>query len=105
MELGVATLGEEEEQAEPRDLVPLGDVGAQPRGGELVVGLELLDVAGEGVRVAGADGEEGALLVGLAGEGEDGLGGGCGGGEGLEAEEGELGLGQEGVRVGVGHGG
>lgn len=105
MELGVEALGQEQQQAEARDAVPLGDVGGQDVGGQLVEGLELLDVAGEGGGVAGADGKEGALLVRLAGEGEDVLGRGGARGERVELEEGELGLGEEGVGLGVAHGG
>lgn len=74
MELGVAALGQQQQQVQARDLVALGQVGGQHGGGELVEGRQLGDVAGEGVRVAGADGVEGTLLVGLAREGEDGRG-------------------------------
>lgn len=74
MELGVAALGQQQKQVQARDLVAFGQAGREHGGGELVEGRQLGDVAGEGVRVAGADGVQGALLVGLAGEGQDGLG-------------------------------
>lgn len=75
VELVVEALGEQEKEVEACDLVALGDVG----GGELVKGRELGYVAREGVGVFGADGGQGALFVGLAGEGEEG---GVGYGEG-----------------------
>ena len=105
MKLGIATLRQQQEQRQTGDLVALAVVGGQSGRGQLVEGLQLLDVAGEGVGVSGADGEQGSLLVGFAGEGEEGGRRFGGGGEGVELEEGELGFGEEGVCVGVAHGG
>lgn len=73
MEFGVATLREQQQEVQARHLVALGQVGGEHGGGELVKGRQLGDVAGEGFGVAGTDGVQGALLVGLAGEGQDGL--------------------------------
>lgn len=78
VELIIEALGEQEEEVEACDLVALGDV--EGVGGELVEGRELGHVAGEGVRVRGADGGQCALLVSLAGEGEEGGVSDCGGG-------------------------
>ncbi|KND90897.1 hypothetical protein TOPH_04475 [Tolypocladium ophioglossoides CBS 100239] len=71
VELCVTTLRQEKEQAQACDLVALGKVGGQSCGRQLVKGLELLDIAGEGIWVPGADGEEGTLLVRLSGEGQE----------------------------------
>lgn len=115
MELGVAALGEQQQQVQARDLVALGQAGREHGGGELVKGGELRDVAGEGVGVPGADRVQGALLVRLAGECQGGRrlwrgGGGRGGrrrrrGEGVEFEEEQLRFGEEGAGVRVGLGG
>lgn len=105
VEVRIIALCQEQQQAQSGDLVPLCGVWGKNGCGQLVEGLELLYVASEGVRVAGADSEEGALLVGLAGEGEEIAWSGRGWCEGVELEEGELCFGEKGVCVGVGHGG
>lgn len=76
MKLSIPTLGEQQQQAQTSDLVPLSNIRRQTGRGQLVKGLQLVDVAGEVLGVAGADGEEGALLIGFSGEGED-FGGCC----------------------------
>lgn len=116
VELGVAALGEQQQQVQAGDAVALGERGGQDGGGELVEGGQLCDVAGEGLWVAGPDAVEGALLVGLAGEGEDALGwlllllllgvfvaadGGGGWRQGVEFEELQFCFGEEGCGVGV----
>lgn len=104
MELCIAALCEEQQQAEAGDSVALCKIGLEAGRGQLVERLELLDVAGEGVWVAGADGKEGTLLVCFAGKGEKARGDVWRWGECLEVEEGELCFGEEGVCVGVAHG-
>lgn len=99
VELGVAALGQQEQQVQAGDLVPVPVVGGGALGvvviGELVEGLQLRDVAREGLGVLGADAEEGAGLVHLPREGE--VRGRRRGGrrDGPELEEGDLGLGEE----------
>lgn len=94
VELGVAALCQQEQQVEARDLVPVA-VAIGGIVGELVEGLQLRDVAGEGLGVLGADAEEGAGLVDFPRERE--VRGRRRGGrrDGLELEEGDLGLGEE----------
>lgn len=104
VEGGVLALHEEQEQVQASDLVSLGQLGGQDRGGQLVEGLELLDVAGEGRGVAGADGGEGALLVEGAREREEVRRGGGGDGQGVELEEVKLGAREEGGGLIVGEG-
>lgn len=96
MELGVPALREQEQQVQTRHLVPVILVGAAlGMVGELVEGLQLRHVAGEGLGVLGADAEEGAGFVDLPCEGE--MCGWCGGGgrHGLELEQADLGLGEK----------
>lgn len=69
VELGVPALREQQEQVQPRDLVPLRRVGREHGRRQLVEGLELLNVAREGRGIARADRGEGALLVEGAREG------------------------------------
>jgi hypothetical protein len=97
VEAGVVTLGQQEEQVQAGDLAALAvrvrrRVGGR---GQLVEGLQLLVVAGEGVGVLGADGEEGARFEGEAREGEEGGGRAGAGKEGIEMEEGELCFGEQ----------
>jgi len=67
-------------------------------GGQVVEGLQLLEVAREGGGVLQADGDEGAELERLARQGEGVCRGGGGGDERVELEEGQLGFGEEGGR-------
>ena len=99
MELAVPALRQEEQQVQAGDLVALGDVGGDDVAGQLVEGRELRDVAGEGVGVAGADGHEGALLVRLAGEGQQGRVRRGRGRQGVELEQQELGFREQGGRL------
>ena len=56
----------------------------------------MLEVAGEGVRVLEADGDESAGFKGLAREVKERRGGSGCGDQGVEVEEGEFGFGEEG---------
>ena len=102
VELGVAALGEEEQEVEAGDLVPLAGGGGRLLL-LLVEGLQLGDVAGKGVGIARADAEQGAGLVDVAGLRE--LVGGDGGGRGQGAllQQQDLGPRQQRRGLGVGH--
>lgn len=103
MKLGVPALRQKQQQAEAGDFVTFGEVRGKPGGWQLVKGLELLDVASKGFWVAGADGEECALLVRLSRHGEQVGRGIWRGGECIEAEQSELGFGKQAVCLLVAH--
>lgn len=105
MELRVLALRQQQQQAQPGNLIPLRNIDRESIRWQLIERLQLLNVAGESLRVAGANGEDGALLVRLACECENGLRDGRRGSERFEVEEGEFGFGEEGVGFGVAHGG
>lgn len=94
VELGVAALGQQEQQIQAGDLVPV-PVPMPGIVGQLVEGLQLRHVAREGLGVLGADAEQGAGLVHLPREREVRGRRREGRRHGLELEEGDLGLGEE----------
>lgn len=102
VELGVAALGQQEQQVQTSDLVAHLGVGLELRRGQLIEGLQLREVAGEGVWVAGANRGEGAILVDAPGEQQE-LGGRVGGGcEGVQLQQRQLGFGEQTAGFAVG---
>ncbi len=97
MKAGIVPLGQQQQQIQARHLAPLAVArGLEVGRRELVEGQQLLEVAGEGVGVLQADGEEGAGFERGPGEAEQLGGGGRGGQEGVELEELAFGGGEEG---------
>lgn len=122
MEPRIITLGQQQQQIQPRHFTPLAIARRLESGrGKLVKGEELLEVPRESVGVLEADGEERAGFERRAGEVEERGGGGGGGEQGVEGEElafcgceeggdfsgggegGGLELGEGGVQFGCGH--
>lgn len=94
----VIALTEQQQQIQACDFAFLRAVVGEGGGGQVVEGLQLLEVAREGGGVLQADGDEGAELERLARQGEGVCRGGGGGDERVELEEGQLGFGEEGGR-------